>query len=299
MVQSKPLTYCQRIEIVLNKLAEQFHEEIRLSDMASAACLSPFHFHRIFKALVGATPAEVLQSFRLERAAYLLAKDQKKITDVAIDCGYQSPEAFSRVFKSAFGVSPKQYQKSDSPPKIQKRLLTVAYNPGTGLVNFYPMETISAMKYEVIVKPEISYAFVEHTGAYMELRSAFDALVAWCEKSQINWKAEQIFSLSYDNPQKIHQDLLRSEACISLMEEYPVSGLVKLGTRSEQNYAVYLHKGHYKYMQDVYQQFLQFLTVKEELEIDDAPFMENYLNDPYQTPETEWLTELCIPVQRS
>ncbi len=75
--------------------------------MAQAACFSPFHFHRVFKSLLGETLNQFVKRQRLERALYLMSHaPRRSLTDVALDCGFSSSSDFSRSFKQRFGVPP-------------------------------------------------------------------------------------------------------------------------------------------------------------------------------------------------
>jgi AraC-like DNA-binding protein len=86
-------------------------EDVSLEDAARAAGLSPFHFLRIFSAVVGATPHQYLLRLRLARAAQLLTEEERPITDVAFDCGFADLSNFVRTFRRAAGVSPREFRK--------------------------------------------------------------------------------------------------------------------------------------------------------------------------------------------
>jgi AraC-like DNA-binding protein len=85
-------------------------EPVSLEDAARAVGLSPFHFLRVFSAVVGATPHQYLVRLRLARAAKLLAQESIAITDVALDCGFADLSNFVRTFRRAAGVSPREFR---------------------------------------------------------------------------------------------------------------------------------------------------------------------------------------------
>jgi AraC-like DNA-binding protein len=87
---------------------------ISLNNIASVACLSPFHFHRAFTRTFGETPHQYLTRHRLERACYLLRQNGHSILEICLDCGFESPGTFSSLFKRHFGLSPKAFQKQMS-----------------------------------------------------------------------------------------------------------------------------------------------------------------------------------------
>jgi len=81
-------------------------QEITLGDMAGAACVTPAHLCRIFKAATGHSPAETVRLARLDRAVTLLCRSNYSVGEVAMLCGFASPFHFSRRFKAAFGQTP-------------------------------------------------------------------------------------------------------------------------------------------------------------------------------------------------
>ncbi|HUP92687.1 MAG TPA: AraC family transcriptional regulator [Solimonas sp.] len=81
-------------------------EPIGLEQAAAAAGLSPFHFLRLFSAVLGVTPHQYLVRSRLRRAARLLADGAQPVTGVALDCGFADLSNFVRSFRRAAGVPP-------------------------------------------------------------------------------------------------------------------------------------------------------------------------------------------------
>ncbi|QHT71850.1 helix-turn-helix transcriptional regulator [Rhodocytophaga rosea] len=90
---------------------EKYHaDKIELNEMAAAACMSRFHYIRIFQQVYGRTPRQFLRDLRIEKAKELLKKGYP-VTWVCFDVGYESLPTFSKVFKQGTGHSPKVYQQ--------------------------------------------------------------------------------------------------------------------------------------------------------------------------------------------
>jgi AraC-like DNA-binding protein len=84
---------------------------VRLEDAAREAGLSPFHFLRVFAGVLGVTPHQYVLRLRLREAARLLADGSRRITDVALDCGFADLSNFVRTFRRAAGFAPREFRK--------------------------------------------------------------------------------------------------------------------------------------------------------------------------------------------
>ena len=102
--------YTERVNRAIDHIVRNLGRPLRLEEVAEAACFSPFHFHRVFKAVVGETLSEFVKRQRLERALYLMSHAPKRsLMSIAIDCGFSSSSDFSRSFKQRFGASPRAF----------------------------------------------------------------------------------------------------------------------------------------------------------------------------------------------
>lgn len=95
-----------RLREVIGFIADNYQSEITLADGAEAACLSTFHFSRVFKEFTGQTFTQYLRAYRIKYACHLLLTTELPVTDIAYQCGYSSLKTFYRQFKTVEGVSP-------------------------------------------------------------------------------------------------------------------------------------------------------------------------------------------------
>jgi len=91
-------------------LAAEYRSRVLLRAAAREACLSEYHFHRLFRATFGETPHDFLTRLRLERAQQMLAS-QHTVTEVCFEVGYESLGSFSSKFRMQFGRSPVEFQR--------------------------------------------------------------------------------------------------------------------------------------------------------------------------------------------
>jgi AraC-like DNA-binding protein len=91
-------------------LAAEYDSRVLLQHAAREACLSEFHFHRLFRATFGETPHAFLTRLRMDRARQMLASE-RGVTDVCFEIGYESLGTFSSKFRAKFGRSPVEFQR--------------------------------------------------------------------------------------------------------------------------------------------------------------------------------------------
>lgn len=92
-------------------LDAHYDEPIDLQQVAAVAALSKYHFHRLFTATYGRTPATYLSERRIERAQDLLRATNLTVTEVCFAVGFSSLGSFSSRFRSIVGETPSQFQR--------------------------------------------------------------------------------------------------------------------------------------------------------------------------------------------
>lgn len=100
----------QRLARVIEFMSDHFAERITLEQLAAEACISKFHFTRLFTRKVGATPHRYLTDLRLDAAISMLSSTELPITQIGPACGFPVPSHFSAVFTSRFGMSATEYR---------------------------------------------------------------------------------------------------------------------------------------------------------------------------------------------
>ena len=103
--------HVRRLEAVVDHVDAHLDADLSLEKMATLAAISPFHFHRLFQAWTGETLNEFVRRRRLDVAAGRLRHcPDEKITAIAFNCGFASPEGFARAFRDRFGMTPSQWR---------------------------------------------------------------------------------------------------------------------------------------------------------------------------------------------
>ncbi len=99
----------QRIAAAKIYIDENFQDTIDLNDISSRAYLSRFHFHRLFTRIYRKTPHRYLTEKRLDMAKDLLSEN-RPVTEVCNEVGFESIASFSMLFKKEIGFAPQYYR---------------------------------------------------------------------------------------------------------------------------------------------------------------------------------------------
>ncbi|WP_214477383.1 GyrI-like domain-containing protein [Mesorhizobium sp. dw_380] len=105
--------YPARMQRVLDHIDHHLDDDLGLEVLSGVAAFSKYHFHRQFTSTFGLSVHRYVQLARMKRASYRLAyRDAESVTDIAMDAGYDAPDAFARAFRQRFGQSPSSFRKS-------------------------------------------------------------------------------------------------------------------------------------------------------------------------------------------
>lgn len=162
-------------------------QPLSLQALSEASGFSPFHFHRIFKAIVGQTPNHFVKRLRLERALYLMAHAPRlPLTDVALQCGFSSSSDFSRSFKQHFGQAPRRFDLKafrDTRRADFERLLGAAPHAALQRQDLDADANPDEFKVRLRELPARNVAYVRVFDPYREgaAAAAFARLLSWAE----------------------------------------------------------------------------------------------------------------------
>ena len=179
-------------------------EDLSLDVLSAKASLSPAHFQRTFQALVGESPKNYVARLRLERAAFRLLIHDVTLLDIALDCGFQNHETFTRAFRRRFGMPPSSY-RAWVRTQAQQRPETAAEQPDEAY-------SISATKIRRLHRAHL--AFVRHVGPYEAVPDTlFDSLEDWATNQGL--AGPRIWmGIGHDVPGTARQEHLRFDAAL-------------------------------------------------------------------------------------
>jgi AraC family transcriptional regulator len=144
MKDSRARTPFNRVQPAMAFVAAHLDDDLPLSALSAQAGLSPFHLHRLFSALAGETPKQFTLRLRLSRGAAMLLGGDESVLDIALACGFQSHEAFTRAFRRHFRMTPREYRARGFAPDagmVDSTLHTAIVEhagPCVGLIHMRP-----------------------------------------------------------------------------------------------------------------------------------------------------------------
>ncbi len=278
--------YFKAINRAVDYINEHLDSPINLNDLADVAHISGFHFHRIFKSLLGESPGEYIQRLRLEKAIFRLQTTRLTLTEIAEQTGYQSPHALSKAFKKRFGISPSVYRAQPSDLSVS--------------VESAAFITIEPEIREIGSKQVITVRVVSPYRQADAFVHAWQKLLRFTDASGIPGKDDghEYLTLSRDISTITHPDLCRIYACITAMPGVRPKGEFGSQTIDGGTYAVFTYKGAYRNLEGLYCFIYRNWIPNSEYELRDISFFERYLNTPDTVLQDELLTEVYIPVVR-
>jgi AraC family transcriptional regulator len=102
----------RRITKAKDYIDDNFSKDIKIEDAAREACMSPFHFLRLFKTIFEETPYQYITRNRINKAFNLILRTDMPITEVCFEVGFSSLSSFSWLVKQKYGMSPEAMRDS-------------------------------------------------------------------------------------------------------------------------------------------------------------------------------------------
>ncbi|MDH5546229.1 MAG: AraC family transcriptional regulator [Gammaproteobacteria bacterium] len=277
--------YAERLNKVRQYIQKHLDQPLLLAKVAEIACMSPFHFHRLFRAHTGESLSAYVRRLRLEKAALQLVVSQDDITRIALDAGYETPAAFNKAFKQRFNMSPTSFR--------QHHAIVSEYLPDDTTLELIKMNA------EILNIEPIEVLYVRKTGEYSKAaEAAWGGMMSFAYPNKLMKPDTKMIGVSYDSPDITAADQLRYDACITYEGNVQEKGEVGKQTLAGGRYARFLHKGSYDQLDKVYNSIFADWLPNSGEQVRDQPLFEIYLNrDPRKTKPENLRTEIYLPLQ--
>ncbi len=290
--------YQERILRVLIHIQRHLDEPLELNELAALAYFSPFHFHRIFRGLVGESVMEHVRRLRLERAMNQLRASARSILDIALEAGYETHESFTRAFRSQFGLAPSSAREGVRLAAAEGPRSGVHYQPRGEIPKFKPLtEGGAEMEMKIVKRQPTRVAFVRHIGPYAACGEAWGKLCAWAGPRGLLGPQTTMIGISYDDPEITPPEKIRYDACVTVGEEVEPEGEIGVQTLKGGDYAMTVHCGPYEKLAETYGRISGEWAPRSGRVLSSDPCLEIYLNDPHRTPADQLKTEVYVPLE--
>ena len=203
--------YHARMRRVLDHIDRHLDGDLDLEAVSGVAAFSKFHFHRQFKAIFGVSLHRYVQLARMRRASKRLAGQGQSVTDVALEAGYETPDAFARAFRQRLRQSPSGFRKSPE------------WEPWLGA--FGPLNTARSKIMPTTFTPDqvvirntapIRVAMFEHRGNPETLDITIQKFIAWRKAAGLSPRTSSTFNIWHTERRPSDPADYRMDLCVGI-----------------------------------------------------------------------------------
>ena len=262
-----------RLKRVAGLLSDRLDSPPSLNELAEAAAVSPYHFHRIWRALTSETVSQTVLRLRLEASQALLQERDASVAETAMAVGFGTPQSFARAFRRHTGLTPSEHRARSAS----------GAEPGK-----------QSMKIEIEQRGEILVVALRREGKpYTHLNAAFGEVWSWAEATNYLAQLGGIYGIPLDDPMSVPEAELRYDACLALgVATAPKPfHLLRLPAGA---YARVRHSGSYDGLEAATQALVSDWLLPSGQEPADFPIVHHFINDPDQTPVNELATDILM-----
>ena len=266
----------RRLERAASLLSGRLDDPPSLAELASAAGVSPFHFHRIWRALTRETVGQTILRLRMEASQELLLVKDASVTETATAIGFGTPQSFARAFRRHTGLTPSEHRNAQ---------LSVA------------KKHTADMNVAVDRRGEIMVVALRREGKpYTDLNATFGRVWSWAEATDTLHHLQGIYGIPLDDPASVPVDELRYDAGLALgVTSAPEPFRVHRLPAGE--FACLRHHGSYDGLEAATQYVIGEWLLSSGREPADFPIFHNFINDPDQTPVDELMTDILLQLK--
>jgi AraC family transcriptional regulator len=281
---------------VLVFIQQNLDNHLSLDELSKVAHFSTYHFHRIFRGMVGESLQEYIRRLRLERAAMRLKHSNDSVLDIALEAGYETNESFTRAFKALCGYSPSSF-RSGKGVLFKAGRKHMLYDETCLIKSIKLPKGGKSMNVKIEKLEPMRVAFVRHIGPYNEVSTAWDKLCAWLGKEGLLGPEAKFIGLCYDDPDVTAPEKVRYDACVTVDESFEPINDIGVQTIPGGEFAVVTHIGPYNKLGRTYAKLFGRWLPQSGRELRSQPCLEFYLNDPQSTEPAELLTDIYVPLE--
>ena len=202
--------YHARMQRVLDYIDQHLDHDLDLEVLSGVAAFSKFHFHRQFTATFGVSVHRYVQLARMKRASYRLAyRNAHSVTDIAMDAGYDAPDAFARAFRQRFGQSPSSFRKApDWEPWL------AAFGPLQKARSILMQKIFTQDDVTIRETSATPVAIMEHRGDPTTIGATIQRFIAWRKATGLSPEKSSTFNVFHADPRTTPPAEYRMDLCV-------------------------------------------------------------------------------------
>jgi AraC family transcriptional regulator len=298
-VKESKQIYQRRINRVIDYINDHLAEPLPLEELARLAHFSPFHFHRIFRAMVGEPLHAFIRRLRLERAVFQMRHGQKAtLTQIALRSGFASGSDFSRAFRQVYGFSPRADSRERflKESKIRQDLLA---NAGYDFGNLPEPGNPDRFRVRLVERPARRIAYMRVVGRYVpeKILGGYERLMAWGRRHGLVPSA-QLIGMSRDIPEITPMTKYRFDWCLVLPPAAETDREISVGTIPANRFATLRCRGDIHKVDRAWNYLFHSWLPQSGHEPTHDPAMEVFRSHPVEVGWTEFDIDCCVPVKR-
>jgi AraC family transcriptional regulator len=273
---------------VCDFICHNLEQDLNLEVLSEKAGYSKYHFHRLFAAQFGISLVEYVQLRRLKRASYRLAfHPDERIIDIALEAGFERPEAFTKAFKRIFNQTPSSFRESPCWDSWQRQ---------------YGFERLEGdtmnLQVEIIDFPTTKVAALEHHGPPTKTNETVTQFIEWRKATGLSpYDTVGTFGVPWNDPYAVPPEDFRWDVCGAVDAAVPENdyGVVTKEIPGGRCARVE-HRGSRDQMdKTVYALYRDWLPTSGE-KTRDYPCYFQYHNFFPEVPEVELSTSVYLPL---
>ena len=309
--------YRSRLNRTIDYIQNHYDEDLNLAKLAEVACFSKFHFHRIFRAMVGETINDFVQRIRLEKSMQKLTTElNKSITEIALDCGFSCSQNFAKLFKARYGITPSIFRREfkwndwkikmlnlkgknkDDLQPVEAFLYDTYYNKRQ-----LPIDKILDKPFVPQVRidhlPDLSVAYIRSRGPYHSkaIGPVFKQLLQWASPRALIENGSMVLSVLWSNPSITPEDKLIHDACITVPESLRADRWVNVQVLPSGKFAIHHCEIDADHTEEIWMSFVLNWLASSDYQPDDRPPYQIYYNDADSHPLKHQIMDLCLPIK--
>lgn len=211
MTKAALAPYNARMERVIAHIERHLDDDLDLDVLSGVAAFSKYHFHRQFSAFFGLSVHRYVQLARLKRASYRLAfRSSSSVTDIAMEAGYEAPDAFARSFRQRFGQSPSDFRKSPEWEPWHAALGPLDQARSMLMPRIHAVDDVVVSN-----SPPIEVAVMKHLGEPSTIGATIQRFIVWRKANGLGPKTGATYNVFHCDPRTTPAADYRLDLCVA------------------------------------------------------------------------------------